>query len=283
LAIDLHLHTQASDGTWTPAELVRKVQEADLTAFAVTDHDVTAALAETARLVAGTGLTFIPGVEISASYTPDITLHIIGYNINPDHPALKKVLAFNMAAWEKSEWDSIANLAKLGIHVDPERYRYWVSARHLGGWPLLNALQEAGHVQGFDDYFGKYFGKGKPAYVDIIFAQPAEVVAAIRQAGGVPVLAHPALYRQDGAYLYRNPEFQKEMLAWGIEGLEAFSSSHTPEESAELVQLAEKLGLLITGGSDCHGDFVGRRLGQPLVADRYLQPLLARMQEVRMI
>ena len=133
MAIDLHLHTQASDGTWTPAELVRKVQEADLTAFAVTDHDVTAALAETARLVAGTGLTFIPGVEISASYTPDITLHIIGYNINPDHPALKKVLAFNMAAWEKSEWDSIANLAKLGIHVDPERYRYWVSARHLGG------------------------------------------------------------------------------------------------------------------------------------------------------
>lgn len=280
MAIDLHLHTQASDGTWGPREIVQEAIHAGLTAFAVTDHDVTDALGATAAEAAKAGIPFIPGVEISSSYNPEISLHILGYGIDPSTAELQQVLAINMAAWEKSEHDSIANLAQLGIHVDPKRYDYWRTERINGGWPLLNALQEMGVIQGLGDYFGTYFGLGKPAYIEITFASPAEAIQAIRRSGGVPVLAHPGLYKEDGHLLYRDKKFIKTIMDWGIEGLEAFNSAHTSEITQELLEIASNYNLLVTGGSDCHGGFApGRSIGVPTVDDRYLAPLLERIEK----
>lgn len=279
MAIDLHLHTQTSDGTWSPQRIVEEVQKAGLSAFAVTDHDATDALGATAAEAAQAKIPFIPGVEISTSYTQDLQLHILGYGIDPSSHALRSVLSNNQASWEKSEYDSIANLAKLGIHVDIGRYEYWRTQRQQGGWPLLNALREMGVIKGLNDYFTGYFGLGKPAYVEILFVSPVEAVAAIHKAKGVPVLAHPGLYKEEGELLFRNEKFLDEILSWGIEGIEVFSSSHTPEISQELLEVASSHGLLVTGGSDCHGDFApGRCLGVPVVDDCYLIPLEERIR-----
>lgn len=279
MAIDLHLHTQASDGTWSPAELVRKATHAGLSAIAVTDHDAIASLNQAAQEAVSAGLTFLPGVEISASYNRDIFLHILGYGINPEDPAIKKVLTFNQRAWDQSEYDSIDNLAKIGITINMDRYNHWRTNRHQGGWPLLNTLQEMGAIQGIGDYFNLYFGLGKPAYVEIIFVSPQEAIDAIHQAGGVAVLAHPGLYKEDGRLLLRKQGFLDSLIELGIDGLEAFNSSHDPAIAEEIRSIALEKGLLITGGSDCHGEFAGRCIGNPVVDEAYLPPLLAKIGE----
>jgi predicted metal-dependent phosphoesterase TrpH len=279
MAIDLHLHTQGSDGTWTPKELVRQAKAVGLKAIAVTDHDAVASVPEAAVEAQQANLTFIPGVEISASLTNKLALHILGYGIHPESPELQSVLAKNQVSWEQSEYDSIENLAKLGIRIDPERYRYWRTDRTRGGWPLCNTLQEMGVINGLGDYFGKYFGEGCPAYVEILFVLPQEAIKAIQAAGGVPVLAHPGLYKEDGKLLYKDPGFIEQLTTLGIEGIEAYNGEHTEEATADLLALAQQKGLLITGGSDCHGEFAGRCIGKPVVDDRYLAPLLHRIQE----
>jgi predicted metal-dependent phosphoesterase TrpH len=277
MPIDLHLHTQASDGTWTAAELTAKVKAARLKAFSVTDHDCTDSLPEAAENAQINKVQFIPGVEISSSYTKDIALHILGYGIDSQHPELRRVLAINQAAWEQSERDSIVNLSRLGIHVNKERYDYWRNDNSQGRWPMLNTLREMGVVNDIEDYFEEYFGQGKPACVDINFCSPLDVVKAIRQAGGAAILAHPGLYKHKNDLIYRNPDFIQEIIGLGIVGLEAYNSAHTEEITKELIEIAQKAGLIITGGSDCHGDFTGRPLGVPVVDDKYLKPLLEKI------
>ncbi|HEY8391233.1 MAG TPA: PHP domain-containing protein [Capillibacterium sp.] len=275
MAIDLHLHTHASDGTLSPRALLTAAAELGLTAVAITDHDATGSLAEGATVAAELGLTFIPGVEVSASYTPDISLHILGYGIDPGHSGLRQVLARNQKAWEQNEEDSIAALARLGIKIDRRRYAYWKAHPEAGGWPLYQTLKEMGLIRDINEYFGKYFGIGCPAYVTYNFVTPEEAVHTIKAAGGVPVLAHPGLYVEENKKLMDSPAFRQTILSLGIEGLEAIANSHTPEETAFYIEFCRNNHLLITGGSDYHGDFAGRRMGHPVVDDAYLPPLLA--------
>ncbi|NLW58809.1 MAG: PHP domain-containing protein [Firmicutes bacterium] len=274
MAIDLHLHTQASDGTLSPRELLTAAAKLGLSAVSITDHDTTAALATGTAIAAELGLAFLPGVELSASYTPDVTLHILGYGIDPAHPGLQAVLAANQKAWDQSEEDSIAALERLGIKIDRTRYNYWKDHPEAGGWPMFNTLKEMGLVRDVNEYFDKYFGVGRPAYITITFAPPAAVIQTIKAAGGVPVLAHPGLYVEDNIKLMTKPAFQQTLLRWGIEGLEAITSYHSPEETAFFLKFCQKHGLLATGGSDYHGRFAGRHLGTPVVDDTYLPPLL---------
>ncbi|NLM36954.1 MAG: PHP domain-containing protein [Firmicutes bacterium] len=274
MAIDLHLHTHASDGTLSPRELLTEAAALGLSAVSITDHDTTASLAAGTAVAAELGLVFLPGVEVSASYTPDISLHILGYGIDPAHPALRKVLAVNQKAWDQSEEDSIVALEKLAIKIDRNRYDYWKAHPEAGAWPMFNTMKEMGLVRDVGEYFDKYFGVGRPAYITITFAPPEEVIQAIKTAGGVPVLAHPGLYVEDNLKLMTRPSFQQTILRWDIEGLEAIAGNHSPEESASYLSFCQKHGLLVTGGSDYHGDFAGRRLGTPVVDDAYLPPLL---------
>ena len=274
MAIDLHLHTHASDGTLSPRELLTAAAKLGLSAVSITDHDTTAALAASTAIAAELGLAFIPGVELSASYTPDVSLHILGYGIDPTHPKIRLILAENQKAWDQSEEDSIAALEKLAIKIDRTRYNYWKAHPEAGGWPMFNTLKEMGLVRDVNEYFDKYFGVGRPAYITITFAPPEEVIQAIKAAGGVPVLAHPGLYVEDNIKLMTRPSFQQALFRWGIEGLEAIASSHSPEDTAFYLNFCQKHGLLVTGGSDYHGSFAGRNLGTPVVDDVYLPPLL---------
>ena len=275
MPIDLHLHTQASDGTLTPKPLLTAAKKAGLTAVSITDHDVTTSLAEARRIAADLGLTFIPGVEVSASYSPDLSLHILGYGIDPQNPELCKILHQNQKAWEQSEEDSIAALEKINIKIDREQYNYWLTHPEKGGWPLLNTLIAMGLVRDINEYFGKYFGQGQPAYITITFASPPAVISAIKAAGGVPVLAHPGVYQEESTKLITKPGFIQTLIDWGIEGLEAIASYHSPEETAFLLSCCQRYNLLVTGGSDYHGDFAGRKPGTPEVDERYLKPLLS--------
>lgn len=274
MAIDLHLHTHASDGTLSPRALLTTAANLNLTAVSITDHDATGSLLEGATLAAELALGFIPGVEVSASYTPDVSLHILGYGIDPHHPVLSQVLAQNQRGWDQSEDDSIAALERLAINVDPARYNYWKTHSEAGGWPLFNTLKEMGLVSTVHEYFDQYFGQGRPAYITITFAPPETVIAAIKAAGGVPVLAHPTLYEDEHVKLITKPEFRHTLLDLGIEGIEAIAHSHTAAETADLISFCQTNNLLVTGGSDYHGEFAGRQLGTPVVDDAYLPPLL---------
>jgi predicted metal-dependent phosphoesterase TrpH len=281
MSIDLHLHTQASDGTITADELITLAAKEGLTAIAITDHDSTASLQAGAVAAARNNLTFIPGVEISASYSPDVSLHILGYGIDEGNKDLQRVLAENQKAWDKSEEDSIISLQKLDIKIDRERHEYWKTCHQEGGWPLLNVLREMGLVTGVSDYFGKYFGYGKPAYITIEFVSPQEAIAAIKSAGGVPVLAHPGLYFEGVKKLITEPGFLSKITSWGIRGLEAIACGHSEEETNYLLTYCQTHDLLVTGGSDYHGGFVGRTLGLPEVDEAYLSPLLHEIKNLK--
>ena len=283
LEFDLHLHTQASDGTLTPGELANRVKETGLAGFSVTDHDVTTSLKEAEKAAAGLGLFFIPGVEISTCYSPYTVLHILGYGIDPENRKLKEVLRHNQAAWDKSEEDSINALEKLGIVINRERHDFWKTCRVNGGWPLLNVLVEMGLVTGAGEYFAKYFGRGKPAYIDIAFVSTQQAISAIKAAGGLAVLAHPGLYcDNNNEKLALKTDFIEDLISLGIQGLEAFAGIHSPEETHFFLECCRRYNLLVTGGSDYHGDFVPARvLGKPRLGEAYLAPLLSALEKAK--
>ncbi|NLG83062.1 MAG: PHP domain-containing protein [Firmicutes bacterium] len=281
--IDLHVHTRFSDGTWTPEEGVAAARRAGVSALAFTDHDAVEAVGPGMAAAVREGLGFISGVEISAGSSAD-PVHLLGYGIDPDHPALREVLAKNQAAWEENERLSLERRARLGVVISPERYEYWRRHREAGGWPTLNCLVEMGLVTDYREYFDRYFGPGRPAYVETTFVAPAEAIAAIKAAGGVPVLAHPGAYHPEGKTILERQELLAEMVALGIEGLEVYSQANSPAVQEFLSAYAREHDLLVTGGSDCHGEFIpARRLGFPPVPDECFTALLARMNPERVV
>jgi hypothetical protein len=182
--IDLHLHTTASDGTDTPAELVRACREAGITTMAVTDHDTTAAIRAVAREAERAGIAFVPGIEITAAWRGS-DVHVLGYFFDPESPALKTFLEAQLDDRIRRARAVGERLASLGVPIDMEA----IIARSQGR-PVLRphfaqAMVEAGHVDHPWDAFDRYIGEGRPGYVARQGATPAEVAAIIRKAGGI--------------------------------------------------------------------------------------------------
>ncbi len=275
--IDLHLHTQASDGTWTPGETIRRAAEAGLSAVAFTDHDTLDSLRAGACAARLAGLRFVAAIEVTTGASDQELLHILGYGIDQSNHSLARVLAFNQAAWEDNERRSLANLARLGITIRKERHAYWAGHREAGGWPTYNCLRELGVVRDYRDYFARLFGPGRPAFVATSFVQPVAAIAAIRDAGGVSILAHPGAYDPTGRTVLDRPGFLDDLVDLGVEGFEAIANENDPAVTEYLLKYCLEHGLLATGGSDCHGEFAGRTLGRPPVPDDLLPPLLARL------
>ncbi|MGE5598940.1 MAG: PHP domain-containing protein [Bacteroidota bacterium] len=277
--IDLHLHTRASDGTWTAEETVREAMRAGLSALAVTDHDSVASVAAGMAAAARWGRRFITGVELTAAWEGEEDLHLLGYGIDPASPALRRILDYNQRVWAENERQSLARLAEIGISIPPERYEYWRAHTEAGGWPTLNCLKELGLVKDYREYFAKYFGPGRPAHVHRRFAEPEEVIAAIHGAGGVAVIAHPGAYDPEGRTVLERPGFLDRLREMGLDGIEAIANENSPPVTEYLLAYCRRYGLLATGGSDCHGEFVpNRAIGRPPVPDGYLPPLLARLR-----
>jgi 3',5'-nucleoside bisphosphate phosphatase len=246
--IDLHMHTTASDGRCTPADLVARVQAAGLETFAITDHDTVAALPEARRLARGHGLALVPGIEITAVCDAR-DVHVLGYWCD-EHDADLLAFLVEQRARRVARVERIAHaLARAGAAIDVTPLLDDAAARPgaaVGRPGLARALVEAGHAASVQDAFDRLLAEGRPAYVPRSGIVPEEVFAIVHHAGGVASLAHPGVTRRD------------DLLArWadaGADALEVFHSDQSPADQDRYLVAATELGLAVSGGSDFHGD-----------------------------
>lgn len=250
--IDLHLHTTASDGTWTPEQLVTGVVAAGVQVFSVTDHDTTAALSAVATLAARHGLTFVPGIEISAIHDGH-DVHLLGYAFDPAAASLDDLLRTLRAARITRVGEIAGRLADLGAPIDVASLEHAAQRqpeRSIGRPQVARALVAAGHAATVDEAFDRFLATGRPAHVTRRSVSPADVVSAIGGAGGIVSLAHPGLLRRD--------DWVPWLVTQGVVALEVYHSSHDRGDEQRYRALAESMGVAVSGGSDDHGPASGR-------------------------
>jgi hypothetical protein len=251
--VDLHAHSKRSDGVLEPAALVRDVAAAGVRVFSLTDHDTLAGYRELAATELPPGLTLIPGVEINALVTRDLglwegELHILGFGMDPGDEAFEAALAAQRWA-RRTRFDrTVQLLRELGLPIDAQVAALEVGADDALGRPTIaRALIAAGFASSVEDAFSRIIGHGSPGYVRREGLGPEEAIAAIAAAGGIPVLAH---FREAPARL----AVMRELVEAGLRGLEVHYRTFD-EGSVRLVgDVARRLGLIATGGSDYHGD-----------------------------
>jgi predicted metal-dependent phosphoesterase TrpH len=256
---DLHLHTTASDGRWTPQDLVAQVQGAGIGLFAVTDHESLGSLAEVTDLVRGNGLRFLPGVELSARIDEQV-YHLLAYGFDVKDADLVHLVEDNNTRLLDSSDEAIRLLGRAGYPVSLDDYAAYTWDRRRGGWKGLNYLIDQGICRDVRGYFGELFG-GDLALPQADFPSPERVISVARKAGGVVILAHPGASYYNGIGRDR----LDELVDMGLQGLECYSFHHDPASTQDYLDYCRSRNLLITGGSDCHGGFAGRALGVPPV------------------
>ncbi len=248
--IDLHVHSNASDGSYPPAEVVRQAKEGGLAAMALTDHDTVDGLAEAVTAGKRLGVEVIPGVEISAQ-CPGCTMHILGLFVDYHNGLLDQRLAVLKQARLDRNPQIIAKLNALNIPITMARVEEISGGGQVGRPHIARALMEAGYVRSIQEAFDTYLRMGGKAYVSKFRFPPDQALAMIREAKGIPVLAHPFTLNLGSAFALKNRI--TELKGLGLAGLEVFYSEHSPEQEALYLKLARELDLLVTGGSDYHG------------------------------
>lgn len=244
--IDLHLHSTASDGRFSPEEIVRKSAEQGLTVIALADHDNVDGVAPAlAAARAFPGLKVIPGVEIS-TYVPRGEVHILGYFIDYTSEELRVRLERMRDSRRDRAQRMIAKLGDLGIHIEWERVQEIAGTGSMGRPHIAQALLAKGYVASVSQAFAKYLGRDGLAYVEGVKMIPVEAVELVIKTGGLPVLAHPLTVDNLEMVIL-------ELKAAGLVGIEAYYKEYTAEEVAGLVGLADRNHLITTGGSDYHG------------------------------
>jgi predicted metal-dependent phosphoesterase TrpH len=266
---DLHIQTTASDGCWTPERVVAEVRAKGIELFAVTDHDSTASVRRASALAREAGLAFLPGVEVSTLLDGHL-FHVLAYGFDLDSPALMGLLQENRARLEQTNEDVLHRLIAAGYEIALDDYVAYEYDRTRGGWGVLNFLIDRGFCTGVSDYFDNLVSQFPREWPP--FPHPAEAVAVIREAGGVPILAHPGVSLN---YVGISEGTLHPFLDFGIAGLECYACYHDEATTRFCLDWCTRHDLLITGGSDCHGGFVGRELGVPVVdtADLWLGEL----------
>lgn len=249
--VDLHSHSTASDGTLAPAEVVRLAVNSGLSGLALTDHDTIAGVAAAAAEAANAGIDFIPGIEISAEYPAPGTMHILGYGVDPANPALTRLTEQLLEGRDSRNPLIVKKLNEMGVSVTMAEWEDQALGKVLGRPQLAAILLRKGYVSSIKQAFDKYIGQGAPAYFDKERLPPKRALEMIREAGGLPVLAHPVQLRtENDAQLER---VVKDLTDLGLEGLEIMHSDHDPSLVEKYTRLAERCRLLKTGGSDFHG------------------------------
>ena len=244
--IDLHLHTTASDGLYQPPVLVDLAWRAGIRTMSVTDHDTVAALSEVAAAARESGIRFVPGIEITAVHEGR-DVHVLGYFINGSDPELAAFLERQRADRVRRAGAMADRLAEMGKPIDRDTLLAPREGGQSLGRPMVaKALVSAGHVGDARQAFDQFIGEGKPAFVSRNGPGPAEVIAIITRAGGIASLAHPGLLRRDDLI----PGFVEA----GLAALEAFHSDHDSSTTEHYLTLAERHGIVVSGGSDYHGE-----------------------------
>lgn len=244
--VDLHIHTTASDGRYTPEEIVRMAAERGLKIIAISDHDTVDGIApalEAARSYPE--LMVIPAVEISTQ-APGNEVHVLGYFIDYKDPGFGTALSDLRDSRLGRAEAMISKLKRLGMDVDWRRVRRLAGDGTVGRPHIAQVMMQDGYVSSFQEAFDKYIGQGKPAYVERIKLTPAEAVRLILKVKGLPVLAHPLTIDNHEAMV-------AELKKAGMVGIEVYYKDFTGEERKRLADLARRYGLIATGGSDYHG------------------------------
>ena len=241
---DLHVHTYYSDGTFSPEEAVKCASERNLAAIAICDHDTTDGLKESMESAQKYGIEIIPGAEIT-SEKDGIEIHILAYFIDPDEPALKKMLEDLRKSRIKRIYDMVEKLKAHGIIVSPEKVFALSGKGSVGRLHLAKTLHNEGLVPNIREAFNKYLGDNAPCYVRRFNLSPEESIRIILKSGGIPVYAHPRVMGRD--------DFIPGFLKAGLRGLECYHTDQSKKITSHYINMANKLGLIITGGSDCHG------------------------------
>ena len=246
--IDLHIHTTASDGTAAPEEVVREASRIGLAAIAITDHDTAAGYERAAAEAEKTGLEVVPGIEISTKYGGAV--HILGYYIDVASPALQEVLDWIVHDRDERNEKMCELMRADGIDITygemRERFGEVIGRPHFA-----EILIEHGLAKDMRDAFDRYVEKGRKYYQGRHFLSIERSIELIRAAGGTAVLAHPFQYRLDDAGLR---DLIEHCMESGLEGMECRYSGYDAAMSGYLEQLAAEYGLLMTGGSDFHGE-----------------------------
>ena len=255
--IDLHIHSTASDGSLTPAEIIDKASESGITGLSLTDHDT---IDGAKQILAGrveNAPAFLTGVEISCSlpeeYHREGSLHILGYGFDVHNRHLNHTLEQLKKARADRNPKIIRKLNDLGYDICLEQVEKPASSGQTGRPHIARVMVEKGIADSFDHAFDEFLAKGRPAYVDKFRLPCREAVHAVHEAGGLAVLAHPGLIEPDGGEV---PEkLIKELASLGLDGIEVYYPEHSEKQTEHLAEIAERLDLLTTGGTDFHGSF----------------------------
>ena len=245
---DLHIHTTASDGLLPPDEVVRWAQIKRLSAIAITDHDTVAGIELAESVSDKYKVEVIPGIELNTEYE-DEEIHILGYFIDYKQKWFIDKLEEIRSSRLSRAASMIHKLNKMGINIDMEQVKRIASDGIIGRPHIARAMQEGGYITHMKEAFSNYIGKDGPAYAERYKLSCSEACEMIKSLGGVPVLAHPGLMK-DWSKL-------PKIIDMGVMGIEVFHSKHEDEVVRNAQIVARNRGLLITGGSDCHGNLHG--------------------------
>lgn len=243
--VDLHCHTTASDGLLTPWELVKSAADIGLKAIAITDHDTISGWEEAEKAGKIFGVEIIKGVELNTDWS-GVEVHILGYEIDPSKTVLQDKLRELREARQIRIFKMIKKLQELGIPISKSEVEEGSRGESIGRPHIAQILVEKGIVSSQGEAFDRFLVPGAPAFVPRMKITPEEGIRLIRQGGGVAVLAHPGIH-----------SVEKGLPQWikaGLQGIEVSHSEHSPAQEKKYKELAKKYGLLMTGGSDFHGE-----------------------------
>lgn len=282
--IDLHVHSRASDGSYSPAELVSLAASRGISVMALTDHDTVAGNAEAAAAAAaladsGTAFRFIPGIELNIEWQPG-ECHLLGLGLVTVSGDLDSLIVRIIQDRRNRNLEIVERMRQAGIDIDLARVETLAGGGTVGRPHFAQFLVETGVVRNRQQAFDRYLAKDRPFFIDRKGISLEEGIAAIRASGGVPVLAHPlSLYVSWGHLAGILADFRDR----GVVGIEAWHPAIRVVEGERLEALAQSLGLIVTAGSDFHGAarpdrLIGRTAGRRNIDDRYftsgLAPLL---------
>ncbi|MCM8761664.1 MAG: PHP domain-containing protein [Candidatus Omnitrophica bacterium] len=270
---DLHVHTFYSDSTFSPEEVVACAKDKGLSAVAICDHDSTEGIEPCIRAARQLNIEIIPGIEFTVEKS-DVEIHILGYFMDYKTDWLQKKLAAIRKARIERLSKMVSKLNDKGIPVKVADVLSIAGKGTVGRLHLAQTMFRTKKIRTIQEAFDKYIGFMKPCYVANVRFSPQEAIGAILKTGGVPVLAHPHIMGRD--------EYIPDLINYGLRGIEVYHTDHKPSVAKHYEALAKDFGLLITGGSDCHGLGKGRvLLGGVRVPYTVVEKLKEEAQRIR--
>ena len=257
--VDLHIHTIASDGTWNEDELIEKIKIKGIDIFAVTDHDSFGSIQRVKELASNEKIDFIPGIEVSTKYKNKL-YHVLGYGIEYGNKDLVKLIEKNKKEFERVNKEEIEYLENIFEGISFEEFLEYEHINKYGGWKSYSYCVDKGICKELKGYFELFKGSGRGAPSSgAKLANSKEAIDAIKASNGIAILAHPGarFCSQDIGWVLET------FLNFGIDGFECYHTENSDYVVNRCLEFCKKNDLQITGGSDCHGDFMTRNIGIP--------------------